>query len=115
MLEFRINPTNFMVMAKSKKRFPPKNYAQQRRHFLLEKHRIKKYFPSFRCGLRRKLLTCYGSIVPSGGCDTYKIKIVYREGGIPKVYITDPIIKPDMEYHIYKAGHLCLYDHRESP
>lgn len=93
----------------------PFNYAERRRLFVLEKQCIKKYFPFLRCTLRGKNLTCHGNITPSEGCDTYKIKVEYQEGRAPRVYITDPYIEPDPEYHIYKAGHLCLYDHRESP
>lgn len=94
----------------------PRSYVLERQHFLLEKYRIEKHFPCFRCELRHhNLLICYGSIIPSDGCDAYKLKIEYRERGIPKIYITDPFIEPNPKYHIYRQGHLCLYDYRESP
>lgn len=93
----------------------PFDYARQRRHFVLEKSYIEKYFPFLQCTLRRKRLICHGSITPSEGCDTYKIRIEYQEGWTPRVYIVDPQIEPDPKYHIYEEGHLCLSDYRESP
>lgn len=101
-------------MAKPRYRIP-KNYAQARSHFILEKPRVEKYFPCFRCELRRNRLLCRGVIVPAEGCDSYHINVDYVQGGIPRVYITEPVIEPSSKYHIYSEGHLCLYDYRESP
>lgn len=92
-----------------------KNHGEWRRRFISEKSRIENHFPCFRCQLQDAQLVCYGTITPSDGCDTYKLKIEYREGGVPKVFITEPQIKPDSKYHMFmKDGDLCLYDHRES-
>ena len=100
-------------MAKTKR--VPFNYARRRQHFILEKLYIEKYFPFLQCTLRRKLLCCNGSITPSDGCNSYKIRVEYLEGRTPRVYIVDPHIEPHPEYHIYEEGNLCLFDHRESP
>ncbi len=89
--------------------------AHRRHHFILEKNRLKKYFPFLRCTLQSNQLTCQGSITPSEGCDTYKIKLVYRKGKTPRVYIVDPPIEPNPKYHMYKEGSLCLFDPRVSP
>lgn len=86
-----------------------------RNHFILEKTRLKKHFPFLNCILRCNQLTCRGSITPSEGCSTYKIKLVYVRGKTPKVYVIDPLIEPHSKYHIYKDGALCLFDPRKSP
>jgi len=101
-------------MAKKVRRVPF-NYARRRQHFVLEKHCVAKYFPFLQCTLRGKRLCCSGSITPFEGCDTYKIRIEYQEGRTPCVYIVDPHIEPDPEYHIYEEGNLCLFYPRESP
>lgn len=101
-------------MAKSRVRFP-KNYAQARSHFILEKHRVEKHFPFFRCELHRDRLLCQGVITPLEGCESYHIKIEYNQGRIPRVYIVEPVIKPSSQYHMYGNGCLCLYDYREAP
>jgi len=81
----------------------------------MEKYRIEKYFPFMQCDLRRDRLTCHGAIIPSEGCDPYALRISYVQGGIPAVCITDPLIEPRAEYHMYKEGNLCLYDWRDMP
>lgn len=91
------------------------NAAHRRYHFILEKSRLKKYYPFLNCTLRGNQLTCRGTITPSEGCNTYKIKLVYRKEKTPKVYIVDPPIEPHIEYHMYKEGDLCLFDPRVSP
>lgn len=101
-------------MAKKRIRIP-RNHSQERGHFIAEKYLVKKYFPFFRCTLYHDRLLCQGSVVPSEGCDAYKVKVSYVRGGIPEIFITDPYIKPDTEYHIYKEGNLCLYDWRDMP
>lgn len=99
----------------ARKKRVPFNYARRRQHFILEIYCIEKYFPFLQCTLRGKRLCCNGSITPIEGCDTYKIRLEYKEGMTPRVYIVDPHIEPDPEYHIYKEGNLCLFDPRESP
>ena len=101
-------------MAKRRIRIPP-DRSRKRQHFICEKFRVEKYFPFLQCDLRRDLLVCHGSIVPSDGCEPYALRISYKMGGIPAVYITDPEIEPRVEYHMYKEGNLCLYDWREMP
>ena len=93
----------------------PRNRAQESSHFVLEKLRVEKYFPCFKCDLKRRRLLCRGTISPSEGCDTYGVRIEYEPGCIPRVFITNPIIEPLREYHIYREGSLCLYDHRDAP
>ena len=93
-----------------------KHSGEQRRRFISEKLRIENHFPFFQCQIRGRKLACRGIITPSDGCDSYKIKIEYKEGGVPKVFITAPYIEPDSKYHIFeKGGNLCLFDDRESP
>jgi len=93
----------------------PTNNRIRRRHFLLEKSRIERYFSCFSCEILRDRLECRATISPGKGCDSYKISLKYREGGVPKVFVMKPKIKPNSSIHIYKEGYLCLYDHRSSP
>ncbi len=86
--------------------------THRRHHFILEKNRLKKYFPFLNCTLQGNQLTCRGSITPSEGCCTYKIKFVYKKGKTPQVYIVNPPIEPHSKYHVYKDGSLCLFDPR---
>lgn len=108
----RTRPTSSMARSRGA---ISKNHGERRRRFISEKRRIENHFPCFKCELRGKQLVCYGQIIPSEGCEAYKIKIEYSEGGIPKVYVTEPHIEPNSKYHIFmRDGDLCLYDHRES-
>lgn len=91
----------------------PKNTIHSNSRFIAEKSRIEKNFPCFQCRVKRGRLSCRGTICPSEGSDTYSVKLVYKQGGIPRVYITHPKIDNKTECHVYKDGSLCLYDHRE--
>jgi len=100
----------------AKFRFSPfNNDAHVKRHFISEKLRVERYFPCFRCELRPNHLICKGIITPEERCDSYHIKIKYTQHGVPRVYITNPVIEPMSAYHMYGDGSLCLYDHREAP
>jgi len=61
------------------------------------------------------MLHCNGKIIPFKGCTSYSIRISYKMGHIPDVYIINPQIQPRAEYHMYADGKLCLYDWREMP
>lgn len=93
----------------------PENLPQASGHFVREGTRIMEHFPCFHCELRRNRLVCLGSIRPSEDCDTYRVQIDYVKGGVPQVRIRDPIIEPNIQYHTYPDGQLCLFDHRMSP
>lgn len=101
-------------MGKRRARIPT-NRSQENKHFILEKYWIEKIYPFLQCNLHRDRLTCHGSIIPSEGCDPYELKISYKRGSVPAVFITNPAIEPKTEYHMYKEGNLCLYDWREMP
>ena len=75
---------------------------------MLEKSRIERDFPCFRCELRGNHLVCRGDIVPAEGCDVYRIVIDHVAGDAPTVRITEPEIKPSSQYHLYSDGCLCL-------
>jgi len=61
------------------------------------------------------MLRCEGVIVPSDGCDTYRIRILYPQFGVPTVRIREPEIAPSREIHMYRDGSLCLYKPAEQP
>jgi hypothetical protein len=89
--------------------------AADYRRFVAQKALIEKWFPCFRCRLSRRTLECIGEIVPSDDCATYRIRIQYEQGSIPKVWIEDPPIKPSPRIHMYGDGSLCLYFWHEQP
>lgn len=97
------------------KRYIPKTRQNDGKHLALQSILMRKHFPCFKCSLRRGVLECVGTITPCEDCDTYKIRIRLPRGGVPRVRILDPEIKPSRKIHIYKEGDLCLYYYREQP
>lgn len=99
----------------AKKRFQPKNRKFSYQHFVLQKIYMQKHFPCFQCTLKKGVMICSGTIVPSDHCDEYSIALSFRHGGVPKVRIKNPQIEPSPKIHMYTDGALCLYDYREEP
>lgn len=85
------------------------------RRFAVQKPLVEKHFPCFKCIFEQRQWQCTGTIVPSEGCDAYRIRISYRLGGVPKVRILDPSITPSAAIHMYSNGSLCLYYPEEDP
>ena len=97
---------------------PPRisrDHSLTERRFATQPALVQKYFPLFECGLSHRCVECEGVITPSEGCATYRIKISYPRGGVPRVRVKDPQIMPSAEIHMYRDGSLCLYEPRENP
>lgn len=75
---------------------------------LFQKKEIELKFPFLKCRIKEDTLICKGDIQPAG-CDVYKVKIEFRAGSFPQVYIIEPKIISNAEIHIYKEGGLCLF------
>lgn len=80
--------------------------------FHREKHLVERRYPAFRCQLLRNSLRCRGEVASPSGKGTYRVRIDYRPGQPPSVFI----LNPDIEYrhhaltHFYPADNsLCLY------
>lgn len=73
-----------------------------------QKHCIESTFSFLNCRIINGTLICTGELQPEY-CDRYKIRIEFREGYAPLVFITSPHIVPQPAIHIYKEGCLCLY------
>lgn len=97
------------------KTFIPKKKHDEGLHLVRQKLWIEKHFPCFACSVSQGTLECLAEITPCSECDTYKIRLRLKKGGVPSARIVDPIIEPESAIHMYSNGNLCLYDHREQP
>jgi hypothetical protein len=92
------------------KRFhPPANKAKQYAHFVMQKLRVEKHFPSFCCRLNSGVLECNGDIRPTDESTSYAIRIRYKLWSVPEVHVVRPTITPNSKIHMYADGRLCLY------
>ncbi len=99
----------------AKIRWISRDRAAEYRRFVVQKALIEKHFPCFRCRLAHRRLICEGKIQPSEGCNVYLIGISYEQEGVPRVRIKGPKITPSVKIHMYRSGHLCLYEPMEDP
>lgn len=79
-----------------------------------QKHHISKTYDCFRTRIVNGTLICTGEIQPTNECEKYTVKIFYSPGLSPRVYIKSHAIEAKHEIHIYKEGHLCLFDPSET-
>ncbi len=63
-------------------------------------------FPGFEYDRRGN--AWYGSLQPTDASPEYRVKLAYRPGRVPRVWVTRPDIHPDAP-HRYSDGSLCLY------
>lgn len=93
-------------MVKSKIR--PLNMAKQA-------GKLKAVFPLSSVKLNQVHLKWEGTLTPTPLSDTYYLKLLYKKGNHPDVYVTSPILKfyPGTTKlpHVYNTSeqHLCLY------
>ncbi|PSJ71768.1 hypothetical protein C7N43_37635 [Sphingobacteriales bacterium UPWRP_1] len=73
-----------------------------------QKHTIVSRYSFLKCRIENGTLICTGELQPEY-CDRYKIRIEFREGYAPLVFITSPHIEPRSAIHMYKEGCLCLF------
>lgn len=74
----------------------------------LQKMEIEKKFSFLKCRIENDTLICRGYI-QFDSCSRYEIKIEYRAGTFPQVYILNPFVEPQNDIHIYGEGSLCLF------
>jgi len=75
-----------------------------------QKHHIDKTFNCFKTNIVNGALICKGELQPTPEVDKYNVRIEFRPGLIPQVFIKSPEIKGSSEIHIYNEGFLCLFD-----
>ncbi|MEZ4772590.1 MAG: phospholipase D-like domain-containing protein [Bacteroidia bacterium] len=73
-----------------------------------QKLHIEKNFDFLKCRIENDTLICTGFLQPET-CDRYKVRILFRAGHFPQVFILSPNIEPRADIHIYKEGSLCLF------
>ena len=78
--------------------------AQESRHFIAQKMLVEQYYENFNCSLRRGVLECVGRIRPTDDSTKYRIRIRYKQYGIPSVRILEPNIEPSPKIHMYSNG-----------
>jgi membrane-associated HD superfamily phosphohydrolase len=77
-----------------------------------QKHHIESKYDFLKCEIKNGTLICIGELQPEN-CNKYKIRIEFREGIAPKVFILSPHIEPKAAIHIYSEGSLCLFYPKE--
>lgn len=73
----------------------------------LQKKELEKKFSFLKCRIENDTLICRGEFKPNS--NTYDVRIEFRAGSFPQVYILKPLINPYADIHIYKEGSLCLF------
>lgn len=70
---------------------------------------MRAAFPGFGCRVGRdRTLTWEGEFQPNPASPAYRIRIIYRRGWPPKVFILHPAV-PRNAPHRWRDGSLCLY------
>lgn len=87
-----------------------KSYSTSRTYPIsaYQKHNLERRYNFLKCNIINGTLIITGELQPEL-CDLYKIRIEFREGHTPMVFITSPHIVHQPAIHIYKEGCLCLY------
>lgn len=75
---------------------------------LQQKFEIEKKYSFLRCRIMNDTLICRGKFKSISG-NAYDIRIEFRAGCFPQVYILNPAIEPSAAIHIYEEGALCLF------
>lgn len=71
--------------------------------------RMRTHFPGFQARVQPgECVTWTGTLQPTEDSPVYRVRIVYRRYGPPKVFVVHPRVKPGAP-HVYPGGHLCLY------
>ena len=74
----------------------------------IQKIDIGTRYSIFRCNIINDTLVCRGEIV-SFSSNKYDIRIEFRAGESPRVYILNPEIIKTSKVHVYREGNLCLF------
>jgi hypothetical protein len=73
-----------------------------------QKHFIEKNYSFLKCRIENDTLICVGEVQPDH-CEKYKIRIEFRAGYCPQVFVTSPTILQSPDIHVYSNGSLCLF------
>jgi len=76
----------------------------------IQQMNIERKFEFLKCNIIGNKLICRG-FVQHEGIDRYQIRIEYKEGYYPKVFIDFPEIDPSIHIHMYSDKSLCLFYH----
>ncbi len=82
----------------------PNSYALAFRQM----NELKKKYSFLQCKIENDVLICHGVFQPEY-CKAYKVRIEFRAGCFPQVYILTPRIVPNNDIHIFQEGSLCLF------
>ncbi len=74
---------------------------------IIQKKEIEKKFSFLNCRIVNDALICRGEFKP--GSNAYNVRIEFRAGCFPQVYVFNPSIRPNSKIHIYSEGSLCLF------
>lgn len=75
---------------------------------MMQKREVEGKFSFLKCVIKNDTLICKGKFEVAG-CKPYSIRIEFRAGSFPQVYVLEPNIEPISNIHIYKEGSLCLF------
>ncbi len=74
---------------------------------------MRRRYPGFTSNWQRGKVTWTGILTPADGCRSYTLRIGYRLGDQPKVFVVHPGLVPRGDGgripHRYRDGSLCLY------
>ncbi len=92
-------------------RLRTKFHGQKQPYFfsaaLIQRKEIEKKFSFLKCRIENDTLICKGAFKPYA--KAYVVRIEFRAGCFPQVYVLNPLIKPNADIHIYNEGSLCLF------
>ncbi|MBK6446519.1 MAG: DUF1669 domain-containing protein [Bacteroidetes bacterium] len=74
---------------------------------MMQKREIEKKFSFLKCRIENDTLICRGKFKPNA--NAYDVRLEFRAGCFPQVYVLNPSIKPNTDIHIYSEGSLCLF------
>jgi len=77
---------------------------------------VISYFPQFRVSYRGDQMIAHGEVQPTERSTPYRLRIAYRDGDKPLVYLVSPkLVSPEPGQsipHVYPDNRLCLYQPR---
>jgi len=86
------------------------------RWLVVESVRLREKYPSFSVRVNGDRMATTGKLQPTDVSRVYRVKLTYRYGYHPKVWVVDPAIPYESAIHMYMSDNsLCLYDWREQP
>lgn len=75
---------------------------------MMQKREIESKFSFLKCVIKNDTLICKGKFEVDS-CKPYSVRIEFRAGSFPQVYVLEPNIEASSDIHIYNEGSLCLF------